>query len=82
MSREGATSFRELVGKLAVLTRECDKWGRCYRGDRLIARDWMTGAAKRPFSSDLIGAIQFHLRPLLAPFTPASWVAVRERGRR
>ena len=40
MPREGAIIFRALIGKLDVLTVECDKCGRSgqYRVDRLIMR--------------------------------------------
>ena len=38
MSRDGAITFRDIVGKLAVLRITCDKCGRSgqYREDRLI----------------------------------------------
>jgi hypothetical protein len=40
MPREGAITFRDIVGKLAVLRITCDKCGRSgqYRVDRLIVR--------------------------------------------
>jgi len=40
MPRDGATIFRDIVGKLDVLRVECDKCGRCesYPLDRLIER--------------------------------------------
>jgi hypothetical protein len=40
MPREGASTFRDLVGKLDVLNVECEKCGRrsLYHLDRLIAR--------------------------------------------
>jgi len=40
MPRDGATIFRDLVGKLTVLRIECEKCGRSgqYRLDRLILR--------------------------------------------
>ena len=42
MPRDGAITFRDIVGKLTVLRITCDKCGRCgqYRvDDRLIMRD-------------------------------------------
>jgi hypothetical protein len=40
MPREGAITFRDIVGKLTVLWVECDKCGRFgqYQVDRLVAR--------------------------------------------
>ena len=40
MPRDGAITFRDIVGKLAVLRITCDKCGRSgqYRVDRLIMR--------------------------------------------
>ena len=40
MPREGAITFRDIVGKLTVLRITCDKCGRSgqYRVDRLIMR--------------------------------------------
>jgi hypothetical protein len=40
MPRDGAITFRDIVGKLAVLRITCDKCGRSgqYRVDRLIVR--------------------------------------------
>jgi hypothetical protein len=40
MPRDGAITFRDIVGKLAVLRISCDKCGRSgqYRVDRLIMR--------------------------------------------
>jgi hypothetical protein len=40
MPREGAITFRDIVGKLAVLRITCDKCGRSgqYHVDRLIMR--------------------------------------------
>jgi hypothetical protein len=45
MPREGAITFRDIVGKLAILRIECDKCGRSgqYRVDRLIARYGIDG---------------------------------------
>jgi hypothetical protein len=45
MPREGAITFRDIVGKLAILRIECDKCGRSgqYRVDRLIARYGVDG---------------------------------------
>jgi hypothetical protein len=41
MPRDGAITFRDIAGKLAVLRVTCDKCGRSgqYRVDRLIMRD-------------------------------------------
>jgi hypothetical protein len=49
MPREGATIFRDLVGKLEVLNIECDKCGRCAIAGvsfkiALMARLLMAGA--------------------------------------
>ena len=40
MPRDGAITFRDIVGKLDVITVQCDKCGRFgqYRVDRLIMR--------------------------------------------
>jgi hypothetical protein len=40
MPRDGAIIFRDIAGKLAVLTVECDNYGRFgrYHVDRLIGR--------------------------------------------
>ena len=40
MPRDGAITFRDIVGKLAVLRITCDKCGRSgqYRVDRLVQR--------------------------------------------
>jgi hypothetical protein len=40
MPREGATTFRDIVGKLEYLNIECDKCGRKgrYRVDRLVRK--------------------------------------------
>jgi hypothetical protein len=54
MPRDGATTFRDIVGKLEVLRITCDKCGRRgqYRVDRLIAR-YGIDAKINEFSSDV-----------------------------
>ena len=48
MPRDGAITFRDIVGKLAVLRITCDKCGRSgqYRVDRLIMRIFRNTCAR------------------------------------
>jgi hypothetical protein len=63
MPREGAITFRDIVGKLTVLRITCDKCGRSgqYRVDRLILR-YGIDAKLFDWSDEITADVQIHRR--------------------